>query len=71
VKSAGTLPYAPNVVSKELIDWVDVIFVMEEHHREVLKRIEAEADADAKITVLGIEDHYLAVVPELTAILKG
>jgi predicted protein tyrosine phosphatase len=68
VRSAGTLVYAPNVVSKGLIEWADVIFVMEAHHREALKRIDAQADA--KITVLGIEDRYLMGDPELTAILK-
>ncbi|MCW3986137.1 MAG: hypothetical protein NWE91_07000 [Candidatus Bathyarchaeota archaeon] len=52
----------------ELIDWADMIFVMEEHHKEALKQIDARGDA--KIVVLGIEDNYLKGNPELTIILK-
>jgi predicted protein tyrosine phosphatase len=68
VKSAGTWVGARKVVSKELIDWADMIFVMEEHHKEALKQIDVRADT--KIVVLGIEDHYLKDDPELTRILK-
>lgn len=68
VKSAGTWSDAKTVVSKELINWADMIFVMEKHHKEVLKRI--DPDAEKKIIVLDIEDHYLRNDPELTSILK-
>jgi len=68
VKSAGTWAGARMVVSKELIDWADVIFVMEEQHKEALKEIDQRADV--KIIVLGIDDHYLKGDPELTRILK-
>lgn len=68
VKSAGTWEGAQTVVSKELINWADIIFVMEEHHRQALKRIAPEAET--KIIVLGIEDRYLKNDPELVKILK-
>ena len=68
VKSAGTWAGASKVVSKELMDWADMIFVMEEHHREALIRI--DQDAEAKIIVLGVDDHYLKGDPELMRILK-
>lgn len=68
VKSAGTWAGARTVASKELIDWADMIFVMEEHHREALMKIDQRADV--KIIVLGIDDHYLKGDPELTRILK-
>ena len=68
VKSAGTWAGAPKVVSKELMDWADMIFVMEEHHREALIRI--DQDAEAKIIVLGVDDHYLKGDSELMRILK-
>ncbi len=68
VKSAGTWVGAPKVVSKELMDWADVIFAMEEHHKEALKLIDVRADV--KIVVLGIDDHYVKGDPELTRILK-
>ena len=59
---------ARKVVSKELIDWADMIFVMEEHHKEALIRI--DQNAEAKIIVLGVDDNYLKDDPELTRILK-
>ena len=68
VKSAGTWAGAQKPVTKELIDWADIIFVMEEHHKEALKQIDAKADR--KIIVLDIDDHYLKGDPELTRILK-
>ncbi len=68
VKSAGTWEGASKVVSKELIDWADMIFVMEEHHREALIKI--DQNAEAKIVVLDIDDNYLKGDPELMRILK-
>jgi len=68
VKSAGTWEGARTVVSKELVDWADMIFVMEEHHKEALLKIDPKADA--KIVVLDVGDHYLKGDPELTGILK-
>jgi predicted protein tyrosine phosphatase len=68
VKSAGTLKSAPTVVSRELMNWADTIFVMEEHHKERLKEIDPEPDK--KIVVLNIEDNYLRGDPELKRILK-
>jgi predicted protein tyrosine phosphatase len=68
VRSAGTWEAARTAVSKELIDWADTIFVMEEHHKEALKRIGPKAEN--KIIVLDIDDHYLKNDPELVKILK-
>lgn len=68
VKSAGTWADARRVVTKELTDWADMIFVMEEQHKEALKQI--DVGAEKKIVVLGIDDHYLKGDQELTRILK-
>jgi predicted protein tyrosine phosphatase len=68
VKSAGTWTGARKVVSKELIEWADMIFAMEEHHKEALVRI--DQNAEAKTIVLGVDDHYLKDDPKLTKILK-
>ncbi len=68
VKSAGTWPSAPTFISKELIDWADVIFVMENHHREALLRI--DPTSDQKIKVLDIGDRYLRDDPELVRLLR-
>jgi predicted protein tyrosine phosphatase len=68
VKSAGTRTGARNVVSKELIDWADLIFVMEQEHREALNLISPEAEK--KIIVLGIEDDYKRDDPRLVKMLE-
>lgn len=68
VRSAGTWAGARTVVSRELMDWADTIFVMEEHHKEALEQIDRRSDE--KIVVLGIDDSYLKSDPELTRILK-
>lgn len=68
VKSAGTWKDAKTVVSKELIDWADMIFAMEEHHKEVLREIDPESEK--KIIVLGVGDNYLRNDPELVNVLK-
>lgn len=68
VKSAGTWKGARTIVSKKLIDWAEMIFVMEEHHKEALVRI--NPNTEAKTIVLGVDDHYLKEDPELTRILK-
>jgi predicted protein tyrosine phosphatase len=68
VKSAGTLIGAKTVVSKDLVNWADMIFVMEEHHKEAVEKI--DPDAGKKIIVLDIEDTYLRNDPKLTKILK-
>jgi predicted protein tyrosine phosphatase len=56
VRSAGILPLSPTVVSKQLIDWADIVFVMEEPHKDAVLRISPEADS--KIAVLDIPDIY-------------
>ena len=68
VKSAGTLPSAPMVISKELIDWADIIFVMETTHKEAMLSI--DPTVAGRIVVLGIEDRYMQGDPELVRILK-
>jgi len=56
VRSAGTESYAETQVTKEMLDWADRIFVMEERH---LKSVVAICPSClAKITILGIEDEY-------------
>lgn len=68
VKSAGTRIGARNLVSKELIDWADIVLVMEEEHKQALKLIDPEAEK--KIIVLGIEDYYKRGDPRLVKILE-
>ena len=67
-KSAGTLESAKNHVSRELLDWADVVFAMEERHKRVL--VDIHPTVVEKIVVLGIQDVYLRDDPELKEALK-
>ena len=68
VKSAGTWIHARRRISRDLIEWADRIFVMEEHHKRAILSICPEAEG--KITVLNIPDIYVRDDPELIRILK-
>lgn len=67
--SAGTWIHARKRVSRELIEWADVIFVMENHHKGVLLSISPEAED--KIIVLDVPDIYRRNDPELLSMLKN
>jgi predicted protein tyrosine phosphatase len=69
VKSAGTDDdYAATPISKELIEWADIIFCMEKHHRsKVMKKSPKAAN---KTVVLDIPDIYARGDPELVKLLK-
>lgn len=69
-RSAGTSDKARVKVNHKLIDWADVVFVMERKHRQILKRTFEELLADKLIIVLDIEDNYQFNDPELIEILK-
>lgn len=68
VKSAGSDESAINPLSKEVIDWADMIFAMEENHKK--RVVEISPGASSKIVVLGIEDVYYRSDPGLIKILK-
>ena len=68
-RSAGTSDKARIRVNQKMLDWADVIFVMENKHRDMLKR---EFHFNKKsITVLGIDDNYPFNDPELVGMLKA
>jgi len=69
VKSAGIWFNARRRISEELIDWADLIFVMEGHHREAILAL--KPDAANKVIVLNIPDIYPRNDPELIEILKA
>ena len=69
-RSAGTSDKARVKVNEKLIDWADVVFVMERKHRDILKHGFASALAGKELVVLDIEDNYQFNDPELVAILQ-
>lgn len=70
-RSAGTSDKARIKVNRKLIDWADVIFVMERKHKQLLIRQYALAIEGKQLVVLDIEDHYRFADAELIEILKG
>ncbi|HTD98793.1 MAG TPA: hypothetical protein VK668_05880 [Mucilaginibacter sp.] len=68
-RSAGTSDKARIRVSQKMIDWADVIFVMERRHREIIKQ--RFVLAGKALVTLDIEDSYRFGDPELIEILKS
>jgi len=69
VQSAGTWLHARRRITEELINWADIIFAMERHHKEFL--LDLGPVAKNKTVVLDIPDIYSRNDPELVRILKG
>ena len=69
VKSAGTVPAARVRVNQELVEWAELIFVMELEHAQELRRKFKEALEGKRVVCLNIPDTYgymsLALVQEL------
>lgn len=68
--SAGTNNDAENPLSPELVEWADIIFVMEKGHRNKLRSKFKQYLAGARIICLDIPDNYEFMDPKLIAILK-
>ena len=58
------------VVSAEAIEWADMIFVMEDGHRDVLDRQFRRHVEHKRVVCLGIPDRYEYMDPELVALLE-
>lgn len=68
--SAGTDPESPRPLSKELVESADMIFAMENHHRERIRRKYKQRPPDNRIVTLNIPDEYERGDPELVALLR-
>jgi predicted protein tyrosine phosphatase len=68
VRSAGTAKDAENVIARDDIEWADLIFVMERHHR---KNILEKFRTQTKIITLGIPDNYEFMDPDLIEMLQA
>lgn len=67
---AGTNPDSTTPVSAALIEWADVILVMEERHRKLLQARFHRELGNKKIGVLGLPDIYDFMEPVLVQLLK-
>jgi predicted protein tyrosine phosphatase len=68
--SAGTSPDAETPVSADLIEWADLVLVMERVHRKRLKERFGSLLSEKRIVVLGIPDKYKYMQPELVDLLR-
>jgi predicted protein tyrosine phosphatase len=68
--SAGTNPDADNPLDREIIEWADVIFVMEKTHRQKLTRKYRTSIARKRVICLDIPDKFTFMAPELVRLLK-
>lgn len=71
VDSAGLSPDAEVPLSREQIEWADVILVMEKVHRDRLNRQFGDALAGKRVRVLGIPDNYEFMDPKLIRLLEA
>ena len=68
--SAGLAPDADEPCTDELVEWADIIFVMECAHRARLQRRFRRSLKSARVVCLDIADDYAFMQPELVALLK-
>ena len=69
-RSAGTENDARIKVNEKLINWADLIFVMEKRHKQRLQDRFDQLLNDKKIVILDIEDNYQYMDEELIETLK-
>ncbi len=71
VLSAGLDSRCGNPVTPELVEWADIIFVMEQAHRSKLSKRFRGSLKTARVIVLGIPDDYEFMDPELVRLLEA
>jgi len=69
VRSAGTSAGAAHVISWDDIAWADVIFVMEEKHKQRVLAVYGQQGSKPNIVVLDIPDEYRFMSHELVELL--
>jgi predicted protein tyrosine phosphatase len=69
VRSAGTSDEAMVQVNERMLDWADVVFVMEDEQRRELARMFPAHAALNRLICLEIPDKYEFLDPELVSLL--
>ncbi|MGB0748060.1 MAG: low molecular weight protein tyrosine phosphatase family protein [Magnetospiraceae bacterium] len=69
--SAGTNNDAETPLSGDLIEWADIIFVMEKSHRGKVSKRFKDLLKHKRLICLDIPDHYDFMQPELVRILEN
>lgn len=71
VRSAGIDRDAQVVMTVELLEWADVVFVMEKRHRTALRRRFGNLCYRKRIICLHVPDQYEFMDPELVRVLEA
>ncbi len=69
--SAGTNNDAEQPLTGDLVEWADVVIVMERHHRNRVSKKFHEQLRGKQLVVLGIPDEYEYMQSELVRLLKA
>ena len=69
--SAGTNRDAEEALTDELVEWADIIFVMERAHRNKVRKKHRGALKDTRVIVLDVPDAYEFMDPELVRLLEA
>ena len=70
VRSAGTAPDALARVNARMLEWADVIFIMDDQQRRSLKRRFGSHPALEHLICLDIPDDFAFMQPELVELLQ-
>ena len=70
VASAGVNSDADNPLTAELIEWADLIFVMERAHRAKLQQRFRNASKNTRVICLDVPDNYAFMDPALVRLLE-
>ena len=70
VRSAGLDEKAVVPMTAELLEWADIVFVMENMHRNEIRKKFKEIYNEKCIICLSIPDEYDCMDPELVEVLK-
>jgi len=71
VRSAGTSPKARHTVNAKDITWSELIFVMEDKHKDRLKAQYSKLLQHKKVIVLDIPDEYQYMDEELVDLIEA
>jgi predicted protein tyrosine phosphatase len=71
IKSAGVSKDAVQPITEELLEWADIIFVMEKTHRNKIRKLFPGIYKRKNIECLYIPDEYDFMDPVLVTILKN
>jgi predicted protein tyrosine phosphatase len=70
VRSAGTEPSARIKITAKLLDWADIVFVMEKRHKQRIAENFKDQVQDKEIIILHIPDEYHYMDSELVDSIK-